>query len=195
MRPTFKSAALVCAALALIGVTAASSQGSSPQSAASGTSRPTAVTYKLGHRADVFEFGVAWQLDVEPGLYNASLRATLLLEPGDPDSPSAAICGIVDLNTFGRRYPRIYFAESAMQGQDLPAAVAGSSTVHVTPNMTPGVVCMASTGGLQLFQPVAVTFTSLGKRTYGDSTEIPLEPGKQLRSQLRHLFAGDALAG
>jgi hypothetical protein len=144
----------------------------------------------------VFEFGSLWQLDIEPGLYNASMRATLFLAPNDPDVQAASvICGVIDLNTLGRQFPRIYFAETATQIQSmLPTAMAGSSTVHVTPDMTPGVVCVTPEGSFQLLQSINVTFTPLAKRTYGDSTEVPIQ-GKSLKHQLRQLVKTRAFAG
>ena len=197
MRPTIKSAVLVGAAVLLIGVTAASSQGSSSKPTAAAADGQTAVTYKLGERADLFEFGAVWQLDVKPGLYNVDLRATAFLEPGDPEATVASmICGVIDLNTFENGYTRIYFAETATQTQSgPPAALSGASVVRVTPDMTPGVVCFIGNGAFQLYQPVTATFMPLGKRTYGDSTEIPINGGKQMKKQLRQIFKAHALRG
>jgi hypothetical protein len=202
MRPMFKSAALAGIAVLLIGVSAASSASSSTRSAARSTGSsaasagPTAVTYKLGQRADSFQFGALWQLDVEPGLYNVDLRATLLLQPDDPNATAASvICGVIDLNTLDGNVPRIYFAQTVTVVEGgLPAALSGSSIVRVTPDMTPGVVCVIGSGSFQLFQPVTATFMTVGKRTYGDSTEVPIN-GKGLQHQLRHLFKAHALAG
>jgi hypothetical protein len=195
MRPTFRSAALAAAALLLIGVSAASSQGSSSKPSDRTADGPTAVTYKLGQRADIFQFGSVWQLDVEPGLYDVSLRATMFLQPDDPDATAVSvICGVIDLNTFGE-FTRIYFGETATQvATGPPAALAASSIVRVTPDMTPGVVCFIGPGSFQLYQPVTATFMSLGKRTYGESTEIPINGGKQKR-ELRRLFKAHRLVG
>jgi hypothetical protein len=197
MRPTFKSAALAVAAVLLIGVSAASSQGSSTKPSAASADGPSAVTYKLGQRADIFEFGAVWQLDVEPGLYNVSLRATMFLQLDDPDATVAsAICGVIDLDTLGNGFTRIYFAETATQVVNgLPPALSGSSVVHVTPDMTPGVVCFIGPGAFQLYQPVTATFMSLGQRTYGESTEIPFNPGKQMKRELKRLFKAHPLGG
>jgi hypothetical protein len=197
MRPTFKSAALACAAVLLIGASAASSQGSSTKPSAASADGPSAVTYKLGQRADIFQFAAVWQLDVEPGLYNVSLRATMFLQPVDPEATAvSAICGVIDLNTFESGFTRIYFAETATQiASGPPAAVSGSSVVRVTPDMTPGVVCFIGAGSFQLYQPVTATFMSLGNRTYGESTEIPINGGKQMKRDLKHLFKAHPLGG
>jgi hypothetical protein len=197
MRPTFKSAALAAAAVLLIGASAASSQGSSSTPSVRTADGPTAVTYKLGQRADIFQFAAVWQLNVEPGLYDVSLRATMFLQPDDPEATAAsAICGVINLDTFGNQFTRIYFAETATQiATGPPAALSGSSVVRVTPDMTPGVVCFIGAGAIQLYQPVTATFVSLGDRTYGQSTEIPINGGKQMRHELRHLFTARPLGG
>src|SRR4051812_943421 len=169
MRPSMKSAALACVAALLIGVSAASSQGSQSEvpPAADG---PSAVTFAVGHRADEFQGGALWRLHVKPGLYHASLRATMFVLPDDPNATEMqVICGVIDLDTFGQ-FTRIYFADSTVQLlTGPPAAMSGSAVVRVTREVSPGVVCYAGPATLQLFQPITVTFTSLGHRTYGDT--------------------------
>jgi hypothetical protein len=181
MRPSLKSAALACAAALLIGVSAASSQGSQSKgpSAADG---PSAVTFAIGHRGDEFQGGALWRVHIKPGLYHASLRATMFVQPDDPNATEMpVICGIVDLDTIGQ-FTRIYFADSSVQFvTGPPAAMSGSAVVRVTPDVRPGVVCYVGAGTVQLFQPITVTFTSLGHRTYGETTEVPFPGGKQLR--------------
>jgi hypothetical protein len=197
MRPIYRSAALAGAAVLVIGASAASSQGSS-HSSDRAVDAPASVTYKLGQRADIVDFGTAWQLDVKPGLYNVSLRATMFLQPNAPDATAASIiCGVVDLDTINTGPTRIYFAETATQIEaGPPAALAGSSVVRVTGDMTPGVVCFLGDGSFQLYQPITATFTELGKRTYGDATEVPINfGGKQLKHRLQHLFTAHRLRG
>jgi hypothetical protein len=184
MRPSLKSAALACAAALLIGVSAASSQGS-PSKVAATSDGPSAITFAVGHRADEFHGGGLWRLHVKPGLYHASLRATMFVAPDDQNATEApVICGVIDLDTFGQ-FTRIYFADSAVQlAGGAPVAMSGSAVVRVTPKVTPGVVCYVGPATLQLFQPITVTFTSLGHRTYGETTEVPLPGGKQLGRML-----------
>jgi hypothetical protein len=198
MRPSFKSAAaLAGAAVLLVGVTAASSQGSS-SNPAEAKDAPASVTYKLGQRADIIDFGSAWQLDVKPGTYMVSLRATMFLGPNDQEATAASIiCGLIDVNTLDSGFTRIYFAETATQIQaGPPAALSGSSVMRVTKKMTPGVVCFLGDGSFQLYQPITATFTELGKRTYGESSEVPINfGGKQLKHKLRNLFTAHPIGG
>jgi hypothetical protein len=189
MRPSLKGAALACAAVVLVGATAVGSQGSSGSPAAASGDGPTAITFKAGQRGDTADIVALWRLHVKPGLYSASMRATLFIQPADPNATSAwGICGVIDANTFQSQFTRIYFADSSTTpaGNGAPAAMAGSSVVRVTPDVKPGVICYVGDATMQLYQPITVTFTSLGKRTYGTTTEIPI--GKSMGKQLKHIF-------
>jgi hypothetical protein len=181
MRPSYKSAALTCAAVLLIGASAASSEGS-PSRSAHAPDRPTAVTFKLGKRADAYHFGATWRLQMRPGLYLASLRATMFVQPDDPSATEAsAICGVVNLETLGPS-TRIYVADSTVQlFNGPPAAMSGTAVVRVTRNMVPGAVCFVGSATMHLYQPITVTFTSLGKRTSGRATSMPFPGAKRLR--------------
>ena len=77
--------------------------------------------------------GALWSLDVEPGIYNVSMRAILNIEPDDPDATAASvICGVLDLNTFNTPNTRVYVADSAVQiPGGLPAAMSGAATIRI----------------------------------------------------------------
>jgi hypothetical protein len=189
MRPSAKAVALACAATLLVGATAVASQGSSVPSRAASEDGPTAVTFKAGQRGDTADIVALWRLHVKPGLYMASMRATLLIQPSDPNATSAwGVCGVIDANTFQHPLTRIYFADSSSTlGNGAPAALSGSSVVRVTPDVKPGVICYVGDSTMQLYQPITVTFTPLGKRTYGTTTEVPIG-GKQMGKRLKHVF-------
>jgi hypothetical protein len=176
--------ALVAAAAVLLTAGAVSTQaaGGAEQAkqASAAAASPAAVTFLAGKRGDTFESFAAWRLRARPGLYLASLRATLFATPSDPNATSSeVICGIADLDTLGTPTTRIYVANSTTSGtlqpfSGPPAAVSGSATVRVTRDMTPGVVCYAGPATIDLYQPVAVTLTELGHRTYGKVVPHPI---------------------
>jgi hypothetical protein len=119
---------------------------------------------------------------MRPGLYQASLRATMFIQPDDSSATQAsAICGVINLETIGQS-TRIYLADSTVQLLNgPPAAMSGSAVVRVTRNMVPGAVCFVGSATMQLYQPITVTFTSLGKRTSGRATAMPFPGAKQLQ--------------
>lgn len=179
-----KTAILICGAIMLIGPGAASSAGSqapshSPVAAAGQES--TSVTFRAGKRNDVYQTGAVWRLKLKPGLYNAEFRATVFLQPDNPDDTSASvICAILDLNTFQSKYTRIYVADSSVElANALPAAMSGASTVRVTKDIKPGIVCFAQSASIGLYQPISATFTTLSHRTYGVAKPLPVpNPGR-----------------
>src|SRR5437773_1243465 len=66
-----------------------------------------------------------------------------------------------------------------------PAALSGAATVRVTTAISPGLVCFAQGSTMQLYQPIAATFSAVGDRTYGTATPVPV--GKRV---LARVFGG-----
>lgn len=178
------AAALACG-LVVAGV--AGSQAASPDTARVDASEkagsPQVVTFRVGQRGDTFDTGALWRLKLRPGVYDASFRATVFLQPGDPNATEAAvICGIVSLKNFGTEDTRIFAADSTVQlAGGVPAALSGSSTVHIRKQTRPGLVCFAQGSTIQLFQPMSASFSTVSKRTFGEATEVPIPTGKIAR--------------
>jgi hypothetical protein len=187
MRNRVKTAAAFLAGMLVVaGVAGGQAVGANGGSTttASAQSRPdaspVAVTFKTGHRGDSFETGALWRLRLKPGLYDATFRATLLLQPADPDATeAAAICGIISLKNFPSENTRIFAADSTVQvSNGVPAAMSGAATIRIGADTKPGLVCVAPNSTIQLFQPVAASFTTVEHRTYGETRPVPIPTAK-----------------
>jgi hypothetical protein len=189
MKTLTKVLATTAAGLLIVGAAAGSGAvgtGSRSATASSSSSRPTAettVSFRVGHRGDTFETGALWRLRLKPGLYHADFRATVFLQPADPNATEASvICGLINLENFGTENTRIFAADSSVQlANGVPAAVSGASTFYVGEQTRLGLVCFAQGSTIQLFQPILATFTPGTHRTFGVTRPIPLPTGK-LRS-------------
>src|SRR3954454_7242193 len=176
MRARTKAIAVGCAAvLAASGV--AATWASAPRSGQSaGGEEHAAVTFEAGKRGDVVEGLGVWRLRLKPGLYNATLRATVVLEPTDPTASSSVLCGIADFDTAGPR-TRVYVAQSSVQlpGSQPPTGVSAAVTMRVTDKITPALVCFSQDSAIRLYEPIAATFTPLDKRVYGVTRPIQVQ--------------------
>jgi hypothetical protein len=141
---------------------------------------PTTVSFRAGARGDTFEQGALWHLKLKPGLYDATFRATLFLQPNDPDATQAsAICGIINLERFGTQNTRIFAADSTVQlANGVPAAMSAAATVRIRTGTDPGLVCFAQGSTVQLFQSVIASFTTTSHRTYGITKPVPIPTAK-----------------
>jgi hypothetical protein len=179
------SIAFLTGMLAVAGIAGGQAAGAdSTSSLSSQEAKPAApmtVTFRAGARGDTFEQGALWRLkQLKPGLYDASFRATLVLQPDDPDATEASvICGIIILENFGTQNTRIFVADSTVQlANGVPAAMSGAATFRIRPGTDPGLVCFAQASTIQLFQPVHASFTTTSHRSFGITKPVPIPTGK-----------------
>jgi hypothetical protein len=142
-----------------------------------------ATEFRAGATGDELQPGALWSVDVEPGIYNVSMRAILNIEPDDPDATAASvICGVLDLNTFNTPNTRVYVADSAVQiPGGLPAAMSGAATIRIGPDAEPGGICITPNGTLQLFKPVIFSFGTLDHRGIDKADPVDIDQ-RQLKT-------------
>jgi len=148
---------------------------------------PAVSTFVAGSSGDVVQGLATWQISVDPGLYDVTTRMVMLLEPTDPQATSTSvICGVVDLDTLGAPDTKIFVAESATvsTASSLPAAMSGAATVRIRKSASPGFVCFSPDASMQLFQPLAASFTRVQLRTRITAPPVPLR-----RARADKLFA------
>jgi hypothetical protein len=164
---------------------AATWAGTSRADPKAGTPGP-AVTFEAGARGDLVQGLGVWRLRLKPGLYNATLRATVTLEPTDPTAAASVLCGIADFNTTGPR-TRVYVADSSVQlpNNQAPTGLSGAVTMRVTSKITPALVCFSQDSGIRLYEPIAATFTPLDKRVYGVARPVSIPTRGGLAGALR----------
>ncbi len=167
---------------------AAGNGGSGGSKAARATvAVPSVSTFVAGKRGDVVQGLAAWDIPVDPGLYDVTDRIVVLLQPTDPQATSASvICGVADLDTLGNPRTNIYVAESTTvsTANGSPAAMSGAATVRIRKSASPGFVCFSPDASIQLFQPLAASFTRVHKRTWTAVPPVPLR-----RAQVAKLFS------
>lgn len=189
-----KRTSVVVGAAALVMVVSAGVTAQAVGGKGSGQSRATRATpaissvstFAAGSRGDVVQGLAAWDIPVDPGLYDITDRIVLLLQPTDPHATSASvICGVADLNTLGTPDSKIYLAESTTvsTGNGSPAAMSGAATLRIRKSASPGFVCFSPDASMQLFQPLTASFTSVHERTWTTAPPVPLR-----RAQVEKLF-------
>jgi hypothetical protein len=145
-----------------------------------------AVTFKAGARGDVYHGTAFWDLELAPGVYQASFKAMVTPADGTPGAPTGVICGIADLNTVGPS-THVYTAESASYLGQFPAIMSGGETVRIKAANRPGLVCTISIDGdFKLFKPLSASFTQINSRRIQTATPVRLHGGDQLRLSLLH---------
>ncbi len=182
------AAVLAMVVSAAVAAQAAGNGGSGGSKAARTTAAvPTVSTFAAGSSGDVVQGLGSWGIPIEPGLYDVTDRIVLLLQPTDPQATSASvICGVADLNTLGNPRTKIYLAGSTTvsTANGLPAAMSGAATVRIRKSASPGFVCFSPDASIQLFQPLAASFTRVHKRTWTTVPPVPLR-----RAQVEKLFS------
>jgi hypothetical protein len=145
-----------------------------------------AVTFKAGARGDVFHGTAFWDLDLAPGVYQASFKASVTPAAGTAIAPVDVICGIADLNTGGQS-THAYTADSASYHGQLPAFMSGAETIRIKTANQPGLACFTSTNSdFKLFKPLSASFTKINSRSVQTASPVRVHGAAQLRLSMLH---------
>jgi hypothetical protein len=145
-----------------------------------------AVTFKAGARGDVFHGTAFWELDLAPGVYEASFKALVIPASGTVGTPVGVICGIADLNTVGAS-THAYTADSASYNGQFPAIMSGAETIRIRSSNRPGLTCfITGNTDFKLFKPLTASFTKINSRSVQTASPVRLQGARQLRLSLLH---------